>query len=479
MVIGLVCLLVSIAFGSAFAVTRTITSTGDSFDTFIRNSKGNYWTATAANAQDAVDDLANVSGWVDFGKNNITLTTTLRIGTNCEIRNFHFFLAANTNNVTMIMNYDTTNGNPGIYIHDGYLNGNGLNQLEWYTTDTHAVKWYHNQTGLLHTEHNGIFLIKCSNSTVRDITIYNTLYGALFFQQSKNIITEDVRVFGVGRHLEVCPATGGSVGNCYSSGGIYLYNCSGSVINNCVINRTWSYGICSESTLPSLVNYRVGHNAISDCLVSNTTIGYYFEDQNYITVTNCVAKDGKLKNAAFAIAVGFYAKTLTTDRISFIGCEVNRFNHGFLVGANNLTINGCRIVDVPLDGIESSGNDVIISNNNIEGCNRNIYLSAGSRIIISGNHIYGSADSGYGILLTNTKNVSMSHNDIHQTALYFPIYGVTESGTADYTFIDATNRINVNYRPIKFTGSHSWRMLINVTTGKIGINVTGGVTRWS
>jgi len=42
---------------SVVSLTRTISNTHDDIDTFIRNSKGNYWQATGANIQIAIDDL--------------------------------------------------------------------------------------------------------------------------------------------------------------------------------------------------------------------------------------------------------------------------------------------------------------------------------------------------------------------------------------------------------------------------------------
>ena len=43
---------------SVASISRTITSDSDNIDTFIRNSNGNYWEATGANIQAAIDDLS-------------------------------------------------------------------------------------------------------------------------------------------------------------------------------------------------------------------------------------------------------------------------------------------------------------------------------------------------------------------------------------------------------------------------------------
>jgi len=54
--------IVALSGTQIYGVDRTITDTGDDIETFIRNSNGNYWEATGANIQAAIDDIA-VSGW--------------------------------------------------------------------------------------------------------------------------------------------------------------------------------------------------------------------------------------------------------------------------------------------------------------------------------------------------------------------------------------------------------------------------------
>jgi len=58
-------------------------------DTLIRNSKGNYWTATWANWQNAVDDLGTGGGdiWIPVG--NYTATSTLVIDENSDAITIH------------------------------------------------------------------------------------------------------------------------------------------------------------------------------------------------------------------------------------------------------------------------------------------------------------------------------------------------------------------------------------------------------
>lgn len=91
-VIGLTCLLISLSIGSIFA-SRTITTSSDTLYTQIYNSKGNYWTATGANLQLAIYDLANKSGtvWIPSGITTFTSssgapTRALNLGSNLVLQ---------------------------------------------------------------------------------------------------------------------------------------------------------------------------------------------------------------------------------------------------------------------------------------------------------------------------------------------------------------------------------------------------------
>jgi hypothetical protein len=47
--VGLGLLLIALSIVGVFGVTRTITSSSDTYETLIRNSNGKYWAATGAN----------------------------------------------------------------------------------------------------------------------------------------------------------------------------------------------------------------------------------------------------------------------------------------------------------------------------------------------------------------------------------------------------------------------------------------------
>ena len=80
-IILLCMLLVIIAVTSVASIPRIISNTGDNFDTFIRNSNGNYWSSTASNIQIAIDDLNDNPGTVWLpGNTTFTLSSGIIIG---------------------------------------------------------------------------------------------------------------------------------------------------------------------------------------------------------------------------------------------------------------------------------------------------------------------------------------------------------------------------------------------------------------
>lgn len=73
-------LFILIAIPTAWSVTRILSDTQDTAETFIKNTNGNYWEATASNVQVAIDDLNNNSGtvWLPGGV-TFTILSTLVI----------------------------------------------------------------------------------------------------------------------------------------------------------------------------------------------------------------------------------------------------------------------------------------------------------------------------------------------------------------------------------------------------------------
>jgi len=112
-IVCLIALLV-IGAGSVVSITRTISHTNDNYYTFIRNSNGKYWEATANNIQIAINDLGDAGGivWLP-GNKTFTLTSTLIIHRDItlDMGGCSFYTTSNINVVDMRDGSIIRNGN--------------------------------------------------------------------------------------------------------------------------------------------------------------------------------------------------------------------------------------------------------------------------------------------------------------------------------------------------------------------------------
>jgi hypothetical protein len=83
--VALVSLLVLLSIYGVFAVTRTISDTQDTIETYIRNSNGNYWECTDANLQTAINDLSGSNGGSVWVGDSISISTTIVMKSNVQV----------------------------------------------------------------------------------------------------------------------------------------------------------------------------------------------------------------------------------------------------------------------------------------------------------------------------------------------------------------------------------------------------------
>jgi len=70
--------LIMVAIVSVTSLTRTITDSGDTIETMIRNTKGNIWDPTSGNLQAAINDIGSQGGTIWIGS-SITLSSEIKI----------------------------------------------------------------------------------------------------------------------------------------------------------------------------------------------------------------------------------------------------------------------------------------------------------------------------------------------------------------------------------------------------------------
>lgn len=328
-------MMITIILGSVFAV-RTITDTSDTIFTTITTSEGGSYTATAANLQTAINSLSNTSGWVDGGNNNISISSTIKLGTSCELRNVKLWLASSAN-VSMLNNYDKSNGNDNIYIHDVTLEGNGLNQPEWFTM------------GMLLYYVYAIWFQKGDNIRVENCIVNNSACGGIFIVQSTNSSVKNNIVKNTGDLYKYS-------GNGYTqwqADGIYLYNCSNSLVTGNIIHETYSAGIVIEGYTGAPEAWENHDIVVSDNIVSNTSYGYYFE-----AARDCICNDNIAVDCTdiqvFGSSAGFRTHS-TCDKILFSGCKSYNSGNFSTNAGTNITYVGCDSVNSEDNGFYTSG----------------------------------------------------------------------------------------------------------------------------
>lgn len=480
-------ILCSLFANSIIAVNRTISDTQDDVFGYIIVKKGltnitNYFPANEEGVQQAINSLNNETGEVDGNWNSIDLSKSIKLSSNIKFHSFIFNHADNTK-FTMIRNYDSTNGNPNIRIYDIIIEGNGINQVD------------EDSSYLMYDQNCGIFLIKCDDAKVVDVSINNTQFGGLFFKQSQNNIAERVTVTKAGYQSyveEVGIAQSGGVDDRYSAVGIYFYNCTDGVMYGCIVNNTRSAGLVIEGYLePASVEddaWRSRNITVSDCIVTNASQGLYFEDARDCYVTNCIFKDGGQGGAPYYKnwANPYGIKIYNSTSIKITNCGIEHVSRGVNLQGQNITIDNCKFTDIGYDftaqgyGIEAV-QDIYHNRDRITITNclfynvqaYGIYSTYMIDSIINTNTFYGGCSGGNGIRLVNSDDVTIGGNVM---TLPLANYGVYLSTGCDNIHIGSGNILDA-IAEVYMTGANSYYMHVNASTQKIGITTASG-TRW-
>jgi hypothetical protein len=374
--------------------------------TYITNSKGNYWTATGANAQLAVNDLGNLTGWVDFNKQFINLTTALKLGSYCEIRNFNFGLVNNAN-TSVINNYNIVTGNTGIYIHDGYINGNGANQPIWWGVTSLKNRYCH-----------GINFTRVINSQIDHVVINKAHSSGILWYLGNNASVSycDIYNSGIGYESQNYQH--------WWAKGIFFDAVNYSTISNCLIDGAFSGGIVVETTSLTATYSTMCHDVIvSNCIARNTEVGFYIEQARKITLDSCVATDCdryKVYHAAtgFNIISPSYDNLITGCTATYSGTTNHTYGDNFLISGNNNTLIGCHSEYSYKTGYAAYG-----ANHNFIGCTSKREYSYGYNleaynITIDGGWIE-AAGAAVSILYDSPVRTLNKHGSVHGVTISY------------------------------------------------------------
>jgi len=250
-----------IAASIGMALTRNISDESDDVVTFIQNSNGNYWTATEANFQLAIDDAGDY-GWVEIPKCNISVTS--RIWTNytgLEIYghgNASKLYLADSANETVIRSDESNH----CYFHDFMIDANGLNQpvsTGWLVGD------YHDSMVC------GMQFDYCYNTVFENLYITDTRdAGIHIYDGGYNVTFRGIQMDTIGKVWEG-EADGMSI---FFPSGIYCRHVDNLLVTGCKMNDVHGDCIVSES---GSSGYYVSNTIVSDCQLNNAFNGVWFE----------------------------------------------------------------------------------------------------------------------------------------------------------------------------------------------------------
>lgn len=431
------------------ALTRTVTESSDDVVSLIRNSNGNYWTPSFANLQLAINDIDNdTMGWVDGGNNSFTQTVSLNVGSG-EFMNFELILGNNAN-VTMITNYDRTNGNDYIKIHDVTLEGNSLQQEEFL------------YGGYWSSCNHGIHLDRCDYTEIYNVLINNTHSLGILIEQSDYVNVHDSYITNSGWLYE---QSGNSLEH-YPGSGIYYYNTSHSTIDNIQVINPYACGIIIESFLNPGEKWWSGNCSVSNCIVTDSGVAYYFEDSDFITLTGCVSVNSTDTSCWGTVSAGVRCSP-NTKNIMVSNLVVNGSYYGMMIAGTNHTFRGIVINDCSNDGIYDDSEDTLYFGIRIiDTASEGIYTQ-GYRNTIQSCELW--RNTGVAISIHS----SADHTRVFDNKVYNCGNTILLS-SADYLHITGNKFVNPTYRCIELQGdlgglvSNNW---LEVTGNYAGVRL--------
>lgn len=379
--IGIAFLFIFGAIG-VVSVTRTITDSSDTIDTYIRNSKGNYWDATGANIQVAIWDLNSTNGGiVTLPASNLTITVELSMEDNVA-------LIGQGEGKTLIYSNQGSTFIPIWIYNDDYV------ILRDFTLDM-------NDNG-----GNSIYVGNSDYVTIDHVEILRTGYQGIYIAPSgtKHSFFTNIRVkhgLGVAGHgIGVNNANNSVFANIIvenydtdsdiAEDGLDITDCYNSTFDNIIVQGCgWHDGIKLAASGPALSNCTFSNIVISDAQ------GYGMKIQNveYSSFNNIVLRDTGY------ISIG--GGSALVHHCNFNNIIVsNSDGIGFYVGGSNLTFNNLQILNPTTGGIrmEESASDLSFNNLHVMNAGSFNKITAGcSRILISNSIFSDGANMGLSI----------------------------------------------------------------------------------
>ena len=380
--------------------------------TYITNSKGNYWTATGANLQDAFDDLNNESGKVKLPICDLELTTYLRVGDGAWLDgmgNGSVLRLADDANCSIIRNYDQTNGNNDLKFSNFRIEGNCEGQDVYYGSGAGNPWWSYAV---------GIYLVNCDYVEIYGVTINGTRSQGILAEKCRHVNTYGCFFTEIGVSYD---GTGYAH---YAADAIYYYNTTDSVITTCINDNAYSVGFVIEGYIDAPSSYRSRNVTVSGCVSTDTGVGYYVEDASFVVFDHNTVSCGT-DNSCFgaSTASGFRIAT-DCDHITVSDNIIVDTYRGIQVSADNyLIIKGNQINDT-YRGIDGSCSHSDISHNVVTYCTTYGMNFDGHNNSIDHNYIYQCGQWSAGIGIIGTENMTVTFNHIVGIGGQYPNLGI-------------------------------------------------------
>jgi len=391
-------------------------------ETLISNSEGHYWVASFANLQNAIDDLDNESGWVNGGNNLITQDGILYVGDNCELYNVRLYLDDDAN-CTMIRNYDQTNGNANITIHDIILDGNSGGQDVWYDC-------FYSYT-------NGIYLLKCEFVEIYSVTIYDTQNMGIFVKEGSQINVHDCMF------IDLASAFDESGLKHYAAFGVWYWETYDSVISGCIVDNAFSGGFVVESALAATYAEATQNVSVTGCSVYDSGVGYYMEDTSHVLFDDCMVSCGT-DDACYgaSTARGFFIAS-DVYHVTISNSIIRDTYRGVTGSPDWIEVIGCEFTNITSYAMNLAGSYTYIYNNVIADIGSNGISLGGDNATVCGNHIERCGQWSAGISIASTEDSKIFLNTIVGTGTQYPNLGVygANSDTNCYIMFNSMNGI--------------------------------------
>lgn len=352
-IIGAVLIFLILLANGLFAVTRTITDTGDTIDTYIRNSKGKYWEATGANIQTAIWDLNSTGGTVWLPGGVLVITNDISMEENVTIIGLGEGRTIISSDYSGAIPIWVQGGDDNCTLRDFTIdmNNNGGNGI--YVVGDNIVI---DHVEILNAGFQGIYVSGATNSRFTNIHVKHgdsTASHGIGVASSYNCIYDNILV----ENYDSPEA---------SEDGMDMLNTYNSTVSNFIVEgHGWLDGFKIANT--------VSNTSFSNIIIDGASgYGIKLQEAQYCNFDNII-----IRNSSY---LSIYD---TTHHCNFNNImTTNSDDVGINVDGNNLTFNNLQIYYAD-GGFSFSGNDVCVSNSIIKGCGGYGRLDATNNVIFS------------------------------------------------------------------------------------------------